>query len=143
MSGFQAGFDVAETAIEQHFRAGWAGRTPVHWPDDPDFEPPKDLSAWVRFSSQEGAGTRLTIGRPARFQWTGLVVVQVFTLAGRGPGPSARLCDAVASIFGDRHLLEHDIKFGAPDAPVIGRSGAWFQRNVRTPYTRTAVTGGP
>lgn len=137
---FDAKLDAAQAAIEAHFRAGWAGRSPVAWPGDPDFEPPVD-APWVRFSVMEGDGARLTISTPARFAWTGVVVVQVFTLARSGPGPSDRLCDAVAAIFGEARISAPLVRFGTPGWVTVGRTGAWFQRNVRCPYTRHVLSG--
>lgn len=137
---FDAQFAASAVAIEQHFRDRWAGRTPVHYPGDEDFEPPTS-TPWVRLTIIEGEGARQSIGVPSRYRWVGVVVVQVFTLATTGPGPSDRLCDAVAAALGEAKIASPRVLFGTPDAPVIGRSGAWFQRNVRCPYTRHVVTG--
>lgn len=137
---FNANLAAAQTAIEAHFRARWAGQTPVHWPGDEDFVQPFD-APWVRFSVIEGEGARRSIGVPARYEWVGQVVVQVFTLARSGPFPSDQLCDAVMAALGEATIASPLVRFGTPGIVTVGRSGAWFQRNVRCPYTRSVITG--
>lgn len=123
-------------SIGDLFKAEWADRLPVAWPNM-KFEPPAE-AAWCRFSIVQAEARQIEIGginNEARAE--GRVFVQVFVPVGTGDKVARQHCDVAANIFKTHKTLttpEGCVRFRRPVIRDIGAAGAHYQFNVAIPY---------
>jgi hypothetical protein len=123
--------------MRRRFAAEWANRTPVAWPNA-NFTPPQG-QPWVRFGVFPAHAAQVSMGGAGnrRFRRSGLLIIEVFTPAGRGDGEANVLAEQVAAIF--RGVTAEGVRYAGPkgESPrrLPGRvDGAWYQVPVHVPY---------
>lgn len=107
----------------------------VLWQDDDGQDPPSDegfARASIRHDSrQQGA---LGAGSTKRYTNTGLVTIQIFTLAGNGRVLSDQLADTAVSAFEGQTAGDGTIWFRNTVASEVGISGQYLQVNVTSEF---------
>jgi|TARA_R110002167_G_scaffold92478_1_gene248331 hypothetical protein len=110
----------------------------ISWPNI-DFDPEADFNtstdeAWARVTVQGGEAFQASLGGTGYRRWRhlGLVTVQVFSPMGEGLQTSLDVADdVVAALEG---VTTSSVEIHASSVNPIGRDGAFFQTNVRTPF---------
>lgn len=131
-------------AVGTLFDTGWAGATPVAWPNR-DFKPPSDQKThWVRMSIFEADSRQHEIGCPTpQFREEGLVIFQVFAPRNKGDGQALTLADSIGNIFRKQKVIYTNGRaiFRAPQRRQVGPTsdGDWYQVNVSIPYVRDNI----
>lgn len=129
------------TAIGTLFSTAWGNTTPVAWPNRP-FSPP--AGSWVRLTIVGSDSFPVELGPRSQERRTGSVIVQVFTVLGKGDATALGLADQVAAIFRNQRVAagdEGDVLFRKPRTRSIGvdGAGAFYQVNVEIPFQHDAV----
>lgn len=126
------------TAIRTLFNAGWAGATPVAYPNEP-FTPPDDVEYAV-LSIKADDAFQHELGSPmVTFRQPGLIFVMIFAPPDTGNNVALALADTAAAIFRKQSstIVDGRILYRAPSIETIGLTDeGWFQVNVVIPYIR-------
>lgn len=121
-----------EEAIYARFKASVPGSITYTFDNEAFITPETD--PWVRFSIRPTSSTQETLGQPTNreFLRRGIVVMQLFTLAGSGVQLSNTLAEALRTIF--EGVSFSDIRFTDCNARKIGTDGKWYQVNVEADF---------
>lgn len=110
----------------------------VSWPNI-DFDPESDFDAstddaWARITVQGGEAFQASLGGTGNRRWRqpGLVTVQIFSPMGEGLQTSLDVADDVVVAL--EGVSTSSVDLHAASVNPIGRDGAFFQTNVRTPF---------
>jgi hypothetical protein len=106
----------------------------VAWPNT-NFKP-NPTKTWFQFWIVNGASQQMSIGASQKdHRFPGIVVVQIFSVMGKGDGEGTRLADSVASAF--RNWCGTTVRCKEASIKAIGPDGnGWYQINVSIPFHR-------
>lgn len=132
-------------ALYDQFKDNWDADTyPVWWPNA-EFDTPTvgATSGWVRWNHLPGEGVRNDFGSPTAIglEYTGIVIIQVFTPVLTGQTANNQLCDTVDEVYFDFRSTDggFHIRTRAAYRNNVGADGAWYQQNVVVPYVRESI----
>ena len=125
----------AEDLIYAAFVTGWAGQTPVAY-DNKNFDAEVQETNYVTISIQHNVGTIASLGGlgTRNFRQFGIIILQVFTLAGGGKRPNMDLCVTARNIFRGIHLAGN-LWFRNVSIQHAGPDGKWYQQNVTAEFS--------
>lgn len=127
--------DSQETAILSRFNSQWnENDAAIAWPNFDDFDiPPDDRSPWVRINIMPGESFGLEISPDPFYRYPGVIIGQIFTAIGIGPGAANRLADKFADVFRGQTfsgVVCHQAYFNR-----LGRTeDNWYQVNCLCEY---------
>ena len=111
---------------------------PVNWPNM-EFDPESDFDAssddaWVRIVVEGNDAQQASLGGTGyrRFRQFGLVTTQVFCTSGKGLETALNVADDVVTAL--EGVTTSGVRLQASSVTPIGRDGAFYQVNVRTPF---------
>lgn len=142
--------EEARDAILDRFKAAWDANSaahadgvvpPVEWPDEP-VDPPLSQGSvpWARVLVKHNVSGQTSLGEEngRRFTRRGIVIVQVFTPAGkRGLLTGDRLGKVALDAFEGEE--SGDVWFRDAVQREIGVDGAWYQTNVTAEFQYDVV----
>ena len=129
------------TAIRTLFNAGWAGATPVAYPNEP-FTPPEDAAYAVLSINADDAFQHEIGGPNLTFRHPGLIFIMIFSPPDEGNNAALVLADTAATIFRRKSstIVDGRILYRAPSIETIGITDeGWYQVNVIIPYIRDSL----
>lgn len=92
-----------------------------------------DPVPWVRLNVRPGDAFQVSLGHNRTFRHPGVVMVQIFTVAGTGTGLSNAIADEVAAAL--RGVTVDGVRFRATSPPqYVGPDGPWYQVNSVTNF---------
>lgn len=120
------------------------GSLPVAWPDmarAPSFPPASGNWARVVISDtgEESPPTLVSSPGNRRTKTQGLLVVQLFTLAGDGQRQARTIAETVLAAFRGQ-ATPSGVTFREERAESIGPDGPWWQTNVQITYVYSTLT---
>ena len=128
-------FDSVRAAVQDRWLAQWIDGGPARTPtafENIEYEPVKDVS-FARLTIRNGDGQQLTMGSNRSYRQRGLILIEIFTPAGKGTGESDRLVDAATIIF--RGVTFGGITTFAPEVINNPTTEAdWYKVDINFPY---------
>lgn len=119
----------AKESLLSYFRDNWVD-TPIAYDNKNDnFANTKE--PWVRVAVRMTNGGQASLGSEGNriFRRQGLLIFQVFTLAGRGTETSDTLVQEILDLFDGKSVGYVNIINGSPT--YTGTEGKWYQQNVQ------------
>jgi len=128
------GFSSDGDILRVRFQDEWALLHPdmqISW-ENVKFNPPNE--AWARFTIKKGKQERISISDTvsANFQTTGLLMIEIFTLAGIGTKQGDDLVDEASNIF--RGFLQGSVRCRAPEITFSGKNGKYWKNLIQVPF---------
>lgn len=131
-------FSDAQEAIESRFDQKWESQTRViyenmEWPD------PKSVEEFVRLTVAESKGEVIELRQRALSRYNGTIILQVFTIKGKGTRTTSMLADRFGDIFRRAEFSLRNsglIRCRTPDKMPIGLMDGWYVTNVGCDYQR-------
>ena len=118
--------EVQET-LYQRFKVEWGATSPFVFANE-DYDPPKGL--WVRFQVIRLPGGPGTLGPPGakKMDRVGSIMILLREPPGEGVGTISDRASQAASIFENRRLTPHDIRFAEVEPGEAGDvdKGRWW-----------------
>jgi len=107
----------------------------VQYDNDGAFVQPNNRR-WIRFNILDGEAFQRTTGTNARFEYPGVIMIQIFTLADQGDAIARAMADTINTYFRrTRDTVGADkIVFKTPSYDPIGVEGRFWQTNVNIPF---------
>ena len=137
----------ARTALELRLKNGWGTTTPIKW-QNVRFDAPVDKNSnplpYIAFILRSGVGEDITLGSDNPWQrWTGIVVIQIFTLENTGMKLATQYAETIKNIYLTQprqisYLSSGIIRLFAPYATEVGNVSGYYQTNVTIPFKRDA-----
>lgn len=129
-----------ESAVLTRFNNLWnTADAPIAWPNTA-FDPPADRSPWIRISVTPGTSFVASLNGPAgpgkpAYRYPGVIIGQVFTKIGIGPGEAQRLADKFADIFRGEDF--DGVQCREASFNRVGERDGWYQINVSVSFYLT------
>lgn len=134
MGRFLAQWDILHPEISgsRDVPVAWPAQ-PAH-PDKVSFFNPASQTGWVRVTVLPGKPFQASISGKVRWRTPGVVLVQIFTLAGMGEEQGVEIADDVVSAL--RGVTVTGVVLTASSVEFVGmdETRAWTQHNVRTDF---------
>lgn len=101
--------------------------------DNQDFTPPNQ-TVWARLTILPGESFQVSNGGPngKRFRTPGIMIVQIFLPFGQGDKAGLELADVIKTAFRSKNV--DSITYRTPSVSTVGKTGPWWQINVRCPF---------
>ena len=99
--------------------------------DNDDRSDVEALTEWVGFSWQENVGDIAALGS-TMFRQSGVIIVEIYTAAGRGTRRMDELKDLALQAF--HTAPPGNVRYRRPTPLYVGPSGKWFQQNVTVEF---------
>lgn len=119
----------AKETLLSYFNENWT-ETPIAY-DNKNDKYASSSSPWVRAVVRMTSGGQESLGSEGNriFRRQGLLIFQVFTLAGKGTETSDTLVQDILDLFDGKNVGYVNIINGSPT--YTGTDGKWYQQNVQ------------
>lgn len=123
----------AKEAIYQALKDTWSS-TPFYFDNEVTED---EVGNWVRLSVRHSISQQHTLGPVGsrKFQRSGSVIIQLFTLLGTATDEVDTLASALRSIYEGKTI--NGVSFSSVGVRELGPSGAWYQTNIEAPFNYT------
>lgn len=107
----------------------------VQYDNDGAFKQPNDRR-WIRFNILDGEAFQRTTGASARFEYPGVIMIQIFTLVDQGDAEARAMADTINSSFRRTRATVGDDKivFKTPSYESAGIEGRFWRVNINVPF---------
>lgn len=121
----------ARESIYQAFKDAWGTTTPYYF--DNEVAERQEVN-WVRLVVRHNQAEQETLGPVGarKFERSGSVIVQVFTVLDKGTTDGDTLVEAVRDVFEGKTI--GNVRFNGVIVREIGSDDLWFQYNVEAPF---------
>lgn len=132
----------ADDAMQGAFNTAWqansaaiVGYVPhVRWPDVPEAQQKPRDKYYARYSSINDKDQQVTLSRPAKFQATGLLYIQIFAPAAHKD--AGALLDLLADLAKNCYVAQQisGVWFSQTLVKTMPADALWFSRRVQSRY---------
>ena len=131
--------ETERRTLEKLLRDNWT-TTPIQY-DNVPFKQPSDKK-WITLTIVSGDGARLEVGGPPyTTRYIGVIMIQIFTPAGRGTATAKRYATSLSNIYRNKTLTISANEYILTREPDFVRGGVeqstgLYQMNVNIPFWR-------